>query len=494
MLPYGHRKSTTIGDSGAGVRSERGPTNAYDKRLRQAVGARLTPQPCRTYGLHVLPQWIIEKKRDGNALSAEEIRSFIEGYATEKIPAYQMAALAMAVYFRGMTPGETAALTEAMLHSGEIVDTSSVPGPKVDKHSTGGIGDKVSLVLAPLVASCGVSVPMISGRALGITGGTLDKLEAIPGYRTDLDMAAFVDTVRQCGCSIIGQTSELAPADRKLYALRDVTGTVPSIPLISASIMSKKLAEGIDGLVLDVKWGRGAFMKTIEEARDLARSMVAIGSRMGKGMAAVLTDMNQPLGRTVGNALEVVETVLALQGEGPADLVEVTLALAARMLMLADEALPERAARDRLTDALARGEALARFCRMLRLHGADTEWIKDPASLSACRHVEPFPAPREGVVAWVDADRVGRAAMLLGAGRMRVEDAVDHATGLSALVKCGETVAAGQPLALLHANERERIERARELLADAFGIGPEPTAAAPLIVETIVPGPGAAEM
>ena len=260
----------------------------------------------------MVPQWVIEKKRDGQPLSEEEIRWFINGYSKGDIPDYQMAAMAMAIYFKGMTLDEMAVLTDAMMRSGDLVDTSSLKMPKVDKHSTGGIGDKISLILAPLAACCGIGVPMISGRGLGITGGTLDKLESIPGYRTNLSDREFLDVVAKCGCSITGQTGQLAPADKKLYALRDVTATVPSIPLIVASIMSKKLAAGLDALVLDVKWGKGAFMRTVEAAQELARNMVEVGVRMGKGMAALITDMNQPLGRTAGNSLEVIESI-----EGP---------------------------------------------------------------------------------------------------------------------------------------------------------------------------------
>ena len=279
----------------------------------------------------MLPQWLIEKKRDGLAHSADELRAWIAGYVRGEIPDYQMAAWAMAVYFRGLTFEETAALTEAMLRSGAVVDTSALPWPTADKHSTGGIGDKISLVLAPLVACCEVAVPMISGRGLGITGGTLDKLEAIPGYRTRLSRERFLEILADCGCSIMGATEDLAPADRKLYALRDVTGTVPSIPLIAASILSKKLAEGASALVLDVKWGRGAFMKTVPQARELARTMVEIGRRMGRRMTALITDMNQPLGRTAGNALEIAETLAVLRGEGPDDVRELTLELGAQI-------------------------------------------------------------------------------------------------------------------------------------------------------------------
>ena len=313
----------------------------------------------------MLPQWIIEKKRDGQQLSEEEIRFFIEDYTSGAIPDYQASALAMAVYFQGMTFEEVTWLTDAMMQSGTTIDIASFSAPSVDKHSTGGIGDKVSLILAPLVACCGASVPMLSGRGLGITGGTLDKLESIPGYRTDLSIDDFKKIVNECGCSIMGQTGELAPADKKLYALRDVTGTVPSIPLISASIMSKKLAEGAGALVLDVKCGSGAFMKTNEDARKLANTLVEIGHRMERGMTAVITDMSQPLGRSAGNAVEVIETIDALRGNGPADLMTVTLELASHMLILTGRADDMTAAKTMLTDAIDSGAAFEKFKEMV---------------------------------------------------------------------------------------------------------------------------------
>ncbi|MCX6997894.1 MAG: thymidine phosphorylase, partial [Kiritimatiellaeota bacterium] len=386
----------------------------------------------------MLPQWIIEKKRDGAALTADEIREFIEGYTRGTIPDYQMAALAMAIYFRGLSADETVALTEAMLRSGDVVDTASIAAPKVDKHSTGGIGDKVSLLLAPLVACCGVAVPMISGRGLGLTGGTLDKLEAIPGYRTQLPTAEFLLIVAACGCSIIGQTERLAPADRKLYALRDVTGTVASIPLITASILSKKLAAGVDGLVLDVKCGRGAFMPTPAAARELAHSLVRVGRQMGQKMAALITGMDQPLGRAVGNALEVVEAIAALQGRGPDDLLEVTLALAERMLLLAGVARNAAEAGTLLARQLESGAAWEKFLDMVRRHGGDVAALEHPDRLPRARLQESFPAPASGFVAAADAEYIGRACLLLGAGRAQITDTVDPAVGVADLVKIGE--------------------------------------------------------
>jgi pyrimidine-nucleoside phosphorylase len=436
----------------------------------------------------MLPQWVIEKKRDGHALTEKEIRFFIEGYTRGTIPDYQMAALAMAVFFRGMDAGEVTVLTETMLHSGDVLDTSSIRRPKADKHSTGGIGDKVSLVLAPLAACCGVAVPMISGRGLGITGGTLDKLEAIPGYRTDLDTGAFLDVLDRCGCAVAGQTATLVPADRKLYALRDVTGTVPSIPLISASIMSKKLAEGTDALVLDVKWGKGAFMKTLDAAPELARTMVSIGGRMDKAVTALLTDMNQPLGRSAGNAVEVAEAVETLRGDGPPDLVELTLELGAEMLRLTGQASDRAEARARLSRQIESGAALDRFKTMVRLQGGAEEAIEDLSRLPAADLREDLPSPGKGYVAGVNAESIGRACLVLGAGRQRVEDTVDPAVGVTGIAKAGERVEPGQPLLTLHANHADRLEEARRLAAEAFTLAPDPPEPAAMIAETIPGG------
>lgn len=435
----------------------------------------------------MLPQWLIEKKRDGRALDENEIRFLVDGYSAGTIPDYQMAAFAMAVFFRGMDFDEVAILTQAMMESGDRLDTSSIPLPKVDKHSTGGIGDKVSLVLAPLAASCGLAVPMISGRGLGITGGTLDKLESIPGYRTSLDPSEFLDVLRQCGCCIVGQTARLAPADKKLYALRDVTGTVPSIPLISASIMSKKMAEGLDALVLDVKWGKGAFMKTLEQARELARTMVEIGTRMGKAVAAVLTSMDQPLGKTAGNAVEVEESILALRGEGPPDLVAVTLELAARMLVLAGKAPGRVEAMPVLEAKLADGSALAVFRRMVRLQGGDPAVIDDPSLLPAADFLRPVPCPSTGFVRAVDAEKIGRACVILGAGRTRVDEGVDHAVGVTGLVKIGDAVGRGDPLMTLHANDDQRLVQAGTIVQDAVEIAGAAPGPVPLVGETIMP-------
>jgi len=435
----------------------------------------------------MVPQWIIEKKRYGQALTDEDIGFFILGYANGAIPDYQMAALAMAITLRGMTPDEIAALTRSMLRSGSILDTSSLRNPKIDKHSTGGIGDKISLVLAPLAACCGITVPMIAGRGLGLTGGTIDKLESIPGYRTQLDEAAFLRVLNACGCSIIRAMENIVPADKKLYALRDVTGTVASIPLIVASILSKKLAVRPDGLVLDVKWGRGAFMATRADAEALARALAETGQRLGLATRALLTDMNQPLGRAVGNALEVVECVDVLRGRGPADVVALTLELGARMLVMGRAAADREQALERLRARLESGEAFERLKAMVRLHGGDPRALDDPAQLPRAAIREPLPAGRAGFIQTVDAEAIGRAALLLGAGRMRVTDAIDPAAGITALKKIGETVTAGETLAILHTNRRETLAEALTLCRGAFRITAESVAPPPLITLEIQP-------
>lgn len=435
----------------------------------------------------MLPQWVIEKKRDGHALDEGDIREFIRDYADGSIPDYQMAALAMAIFFRGMSFDEVSILTDAMMRSGDLIDTTSLAWPTADKHSTGGIGDKVSLLLAPLVACCGVAVPMLSGRGLGITGGTLDKLESIPGYRTDLSPEEFLATIAACGCAITGQTAELAPADKKLYALRDVTGTVPSIPLISASIMSKKLAEGAANLVLDVKWGRGAFMKTLDDARELARTMVAIGDRMGRGMTAILTDMNQPLGRTAGNSVEIIETVEALQGKGPADLMEVTLTLAAEMLLLTGKAASSDDARGQLDSKLASGDAYEKLKEMVRLQGGDTGVLENTRRLPHARLTESLNADREGIVTEVNADKIGRAVLLLGGGRVQVTDAIDPSVGVTNLCKVGDHVPTGSRLLAIHANDTDKLTAAMQTAREAIIISDTATTPPPLIVETIRP-------
>ena len=425
------------------------------------------------------PVRTIAKKRDGGELTADEIGRFIAGYASGQIPDYQMAALAMAIYLRGMTTAETAALTDHMLASGATFQWPEGPTPKVDKHSTGGIGDKVSLPLAPMLACCDLQVPMISGRGLGATGGTLDKLESIPGFRTDLTMDEMRQVVEAVGCVISGATADLVPADRKLYALRDVTATVPSIPLITGSIMSKKLAEGLHALVLDVKFGSGAFMKTAELARELAQSMVSTGKRIGVSTTALLTDMNQPLGRMVGNAVEVDESVAALEGRGPADLMEVTLALGAELLVSTQRADTLEAARARLQKTIDDGSAREKFAQMVAAQGGD---------LDAPRLVAPasdVAAPRSGYVATIDAEQLGEAVITMRGGRQKLGDELDLSTGFEMQVRIGDQVDQGQPLARLFAGE-EASQAGREKLLDAIQIADEKPTLGPLVLDRIV--------
>ncbi len=429
---------------------------------------------------------VIERKRDGEELRREEIEFFVRGYAAGEIPPYQAAAFAMAVYFRGMTPAEIVALTEAMMHTGEVLDLSDLPGPKVDKHSTGGVGDKTSLILAPLAAACGVYVPMISGRGLGHTGGTLDKLESIPGFDVRLSLPEFRRVLRECGLGLIGQTREIAPADRMLYALRDVTATVSSMPLISASIMSKKMAEGIDALVLDVKCGDGAFLRTREQAKALATTMVGIGRGMGKKVAALLTDMEQPLGRTVGNALEVVECVETLKGRGPADLESLSIELAAWMVHLAGAAAGLDAARARVREALASGAGLERFRRVVELQGGDPRVCDDPASvLPRARDTVVVRADRDGRVARLAARAIGDAGMLLGAGRETVDSAIDPAVGFVFHKKVGDPVAVNEPIVTVHAGAGSRVGDALDRLAKAIVVAPEAPPRGPLVLEIL---------
>jgi pyrimidine-nucleoside phosphorylase/thymidine phosphorylase len=432
------------------------------------------------------PYELIHAKRDGRAIPAADLTALVDGFTRGEIPDYQMAAFCMAVFFRGMDDAEVAALTEAMLRSGDVLDLSDVPGAKVDKHSTGGVGDKVSLALAPLAAACGVKVPMISGRGLGHTGGTLDKLEAIPGFRTDLPVETFRALVREVGACLVGQTARLAPADRRLYALRDVTATVESIPLIAASIMSKKLAEGIDALVLDVKVGSGAFMKTPGDARALARTLAAIGRGMGKKVSALLTDMSQPLGRAVGNALEVAETVELLSGGGPPDLREVTVALTAEMLVLGGAARDGAAARRAVEDAIADGSGLGKLEEIVRAQGGDPAAIRDPGRLPRAPRAWDLRAPAAGWLAAIDTEAVGLAAVALGAGRARVEDRIDPAVGLLVHRRLGDRVERGEPLCTVHEGDRsEPRERIEARLESAFHIGGAPVAPPPLVLERL---------
>ena len=425
---------------------------------------------------------IIVSKRDGRTLTREEIRYVVDGVTNGTLPDYQASALLMAILLRGMTREETAALTDAMVHSGIRVDLGAVPGRKVDKHSTGGVGDKTSLVLAPLAAACGVPVPMMSGRGLGHTGGTLDKLESIPGFRVDLSLEEMKAALARVGCAMIGQTSQIAPADKKLYALRDVTGTVESIPLISASIMSKKIAEGIDALVLDVKTGSGAFMKTERDSRELAESLVSIGNASGVKTEAIITTMDAPLGRAVGNALEVIECIEVLKGVDSADLVDVSVELAARMLVLGGVAENREAAVQKVRGAIASGAGLDRFRRIIEAQGGDPKVIDDYTRLPQAPYHHIVAAPRAGYVGAIDAELVGRASVALGAGRDRVEDPVDPAVGILLAAKPGDAVRAGDPVLEVHYRDRGRLEAALRLTGRAITIDDHAPPRVPLIV------------
>jgi pyrimidine-nucleoside phosphorylase len=428
---------------------------------------------------------VIRKKRDGAELSRGEIGWLVNAYTRGDIPDYQVSAWLMAVVLRGMTRPETAALTDAMLHSGEVLDLSSLPSKKVDKHSTGGVGDKTSLVLAPLAAAAGITVPMISGRGLGHTGGTLDKLEAIPGFNVNLSVDEFRHVLQACGCAMIGQTAEIAPADRKLYALRDVTGTVESPYLICASIMSKKLAEGIDGLVLDVKTGSGAFMKNQKGAEFLAELMVETGERMGKQVVALITGMDQPLGNMVGNALEVIEVVDVLRGSGPQDLRELCLELAGWMLHLGGVARTVAEAKQQSRQLIASGKALEKFRQMVALHGGDSQAIDDVHRLPRARQTSEVCAMTPGYLASMKCEQIGTACVILGGGRERKEDAVDPAVGIVLHKKVGDRVATGEPVATIHYNQQSRAERARQLIQESFQIGDAAPANRPLIHKII---------
>jgi len=436
-------------------------------------------------GTDLFPQLVIARKRDGHALSRAEIGAFVTGATDGSWADYQLSALLMAIYLRGMTPEETAFLTAAMLASGIVADLSAVAGPKVDKHSTGGVGDKVSLHLAPMVAACGALVPMISGRGLGHTGGTLDKLESIPGFRVGLSLPEYRDVLARTGMALIGQTSDLAPADRKLYALRDVTGTVECIPLICASILSKKLAAGIDALVLDVKFGRGAFMKDKASARELAVSITTVARAMGKPTRAVLTAMDEPLGHSVGNALEVAESIQFLRGTAAPDLAEVTYAIGAPMLVLVGAAPDLAEARRLLEASVGSGAALAKFRELIAAQGGDARVVDEPGRLPQASFLKPFLSPRDGYVTDVDAMGIALAALHLGAGRARAEDPVDHAVGIDGLAKRGRAVRTGEPLAMIHANSERTARAAEAMVEHAIRVGAEPPAPAELIAETI---------
>ena len=421
---------------------------------------------------------IIERKRDGAKLTKEEISFFVRGYVDGSIPDYQASALAMAIYFRGMDKEETAILTDAMMHSGDVVDLSGISGVKVDKHSTGGVGDKTSLVVGPIVASYGVKVAKMSGRGLGHTGGTLDKMESIPGMRIGLGEEEFINQVNSIGLAIIGQTKKIVPADKKLYALRDVTATVESIPLIASSIMSKKLAAGTDAILLDVKFGRGAFMKTLERAQELARAMVEIGAAFGRDTRAVLSDMNQPLGKAVGNALEVKEAIATLRGHGPEDLVYLCIDAVGIMLEQAGVVSSREEGEELARKAIENGQGIEKFCQMVEAQGGDASYIRDPNKFALARNIIPVISHREGFVGRIDSLAIGIGAMKLGAGRETMDDVIDMSAGIMLEKKVGDYVAEGDVLCYLHTNKSDcdevyhEVRRAFELVDDP--VNPEP--------------------
>jgi pyrimidine-nucleoside phosphorylase len=428
---------------------------------------------------------LIRQKRDGHALEPDAIRAFVAGATDGSWPDYQLAALLMAIVLRGMNAAEAGELLAAMVASGATLDLGDLRERAVDKHSTGGVGDKTSLVVAPLAAACGAIVPMMSGRGLGHTGGTLDKLEAIPGFRTRLSLVEIRQVLRSTGCALVGQTEEIAPADRRLYALRDVTGTVESIPLIAASILSKKIAEGIRGLVLDVKVGRGAFMKTEADARDLARTLVTLAARHGVRAEALLTAMDAPLGLAVGNSHEVIESIETLKGRGPADLESLSVQLATRMLVLAGVTATHTEAEAAVRNALNSGAGLEKFRAIVQAQGGDPGVIDDYGRLPVGALQEPWRAEEEGVVTGIDAELVGRAAVALGAGRERVDGEIDPGAGIEILAPVGTPVTVGDPVLILIANDAARIRAASALLARSVTIDVLPVEAAPLVIDTV---------
>ncbi len=432
---------------------------------------------------------LIRKKRDSQELTREEIAFLIDGYTRNEIPDYQISAWLMAVWLRGMTRAELTGLTETMLHSGEILDWSNIPGKKVDKHSTGGVGDKTSLVIAPIVAAAGLLVPMISGRGLGHSGGTLDKLESIPGFNVSLSLPDFRRVLRQCGLALIGQTAEIAPADKKIYSLRDVTSTVDSPNLICASIMSKKLAEGISALVLDVKTGSGAFMKKEEDAVHLAELMVETGQRMGKKVVALITDMNQPLGETAGNSLEVIECIEVLSGRGPGDLRELCLELSAWMLYLGERSSSVDEGKSLAAEMIASGRAKEKFREVIRLQGGDSSVVDDPSKLPRAKSTCQVKSPAGGFIAAIQCENLGIACNVLGGGRETKEDTIDPAVGLSFHKKIGDPVEKDEPLVTIHYDAKTRLSEARELVQRSYSIAPERPGEKSKLIKKIIGGP-----
>ena len=429
----------------------------------------------------MLARTLIERKRNGLRIASGEWNELMRRYGAGEIPDYQMSALAMAIYFKGLDRQELVALTNAMLHSGSTLDLTHLRTPRIDKHSTGGVGDKVSIVLAPLVASCGVAVPMMSGRGLGHTGGTLDKLESIPGFRTGLSLDEAARLVETIGCALLGQTPEIAPADRRLYALRDATATVESIPLIAASIMSKKLAESLTGLVLDVKRGSGAFLPELDRGLTLARTMIDLGVDHGCPVVALITAMDRPLGRACGNALEIEESIMALRGEGPPDLMAVTYALGAEMLLMAGVARDREEARRKMEVAISSGRAAEKFQQIIEAQGGNPAIVDDPALLPEAPDLEIFVAPRDGVIAQVEPRRIGVGIIELGGGRTKVEDSIDPSVGFVITARPGDVVRAGEPLATVYARDAAGLRVGIRCLHDAITVADEAEPPLPLI-------------
>ncbi|MDR2734244.1 MAG: thymidine phosphorylase [Spirochaetota bacterium] len=425
----------------------------------------------------------IKKKRDGGKLSAAEIEHIVTGAANESIPDYQLAAFLMAVYIRGMDDEETGDYTRAMMHSGDVFDLSAIDPKTVDKHSTGGVGDKISLILAPSVAAGGAIVPMMSGRGLGHTGGTLDKLEAIPGYRVGLSSEEFMEALKKIGVAIIGQTGRLAPADKKLYALRDVTATISSIPLITGSIMGKKLAAGPASIVMDVKWGSGTFMRTVADARALAASLTAAAKHMGRSVTCYITDMNQPLGFMIGNMLEILEVIDCLHGRGPADIMELTRAQAGSMLVFAGKAKTYDEGCAIFDRVIADGSAFNKFCDMVAFQGGDAGYVRDPAKFRRAEKRIAVPAAADGYINTMDGTSIGISAIYLGGGREKSEDIIDHAVGIEIVKKCGDAVKKGETIAWMHANPASRLDEAMAKYQSAIDIKSKPPEKLPLIVE-----------
>jgi pyrimidine-nucleoside phosphorylase len=428
---------------------------------------------------------IIIKKRDKEELSTEEINFFIQGFSQGEIPDYQTSAWAMAVLLNGMSPRETADLTMALAHSGDMLDLSQVVPISVDKHSTGGVGDKTTLVVEPIVAACGLPVGKLSGRGLGFSGGTLDKIESIPGFRTDLTSEEFLSQLKNIGLVLTGQSADLAPADGKLYALRDVTGTVPSIPLIASSIMSKKIAGGCQAILLDVKVGSGAFIRTVAEARQLAELMISIGEQSGRKVIAVLSDMNQPLGCAVGNAMEVREAINTLHGSGPADFVEHCLVVSSYMLILGRLAPDPEVGRQMAAQKLADGSAWKSFCTLVKAQGGDLSYVEDPDLLPLSDFITPIEAEKSGYLSRIDAQAVGEASIILGAGRMKKEDRIDHAVGIEVLHKVGDRVNAGEPLLQIHYQDYECFQEARQLLMAGITLSTDQVDPLPLFYDIV---------